>query len=262
MNSVMVNVIGPIGAITYNQKGLAGLGAAGGMQFLADDYRNPRPTLNATIFSQKLGFDILATVNALPTPFTGSFGLTQLVSTVAVRMYKGNTTGSYYTEQSPLNPDLSSLGQMLDGGWIYYGWVRRDASGSPVLNLQGTVIVDPTISVGMSGRMVDNPSEGLSANYYFDITPILWTRQDDFSSTIMFQPSTTDSIPVPVGHVNWGSEANAIYDNSTGNCNLANGSGDQYYDAYVAASGNGDFPVWSHNATDAVAQVWRQTQKQ
>jgi hypothetical protein len=67
-----------------------------------------------------------------------------------------------------------------------------------------------------------------------------WSRSFNATMYLMWQSSTANSIPVPIGSVTWSFSGSAT---KTGGTWTASGSGSA--SPFIAASDTGDFPIWT-----------------
>ncbi len=232
-DSAVTNVVQPQGNI------IAALGRAGLSTGTANYDKSPyigidnRGTYstdwfgNITVTGNTPGIDGLATItkSSLTAGVSGQFAVVQTITTRDSETYDGAYTVYTQSRQYTLKDGTLPDGPSLDGVFPY----------SAIGTAPGTSVRDPGVT------FEDSPASPLSGFPSLS-TPLSRSRSDSFTDTLMFDPG---GIWVPVGSLTWQWSASANYDTTTSTWVQAGAS--QRSTTYVPASGNGDFPVWSHN---------------
>jgi hypothetical protein len=232
-SSSQTNVVQPLGTMTTalgraglstgtaNYKGAPYIGIDNRATFTTDWFGNLVVTANTP------GIQGQATIkkSSLPAGVSGQFAVVQTITTRDSETYDGAYTVDTQSRQLTLGDGTLPNGPSLDGLFPY-----SDIGTAP-----GTSVRDPGFS------FEDIPASPLN-DFPWRSTPISRSRGDSFTDTLMFNPG---GIWVPVGSLTWQWSASANYDTTTSTWVQAGAS--QTSTPYVPASGNGDFPVWSHN---------------
>ncbi len=183
-----------------------------------------------TFTGNTLGIDGSATFfkSSLPAGVSGQFAVVQTMTTRDSETYDGAFTVDTQSRQYTLKDGTLPNGPSLDGVFPY----------SEIGTAPNTLKLDPVVFFN------DNPASPLSDFPNFS-TPLSRSRSDSFTDTLMFNPG---GIWVPVGSITWqwSASANYVYNTTTLTWVQA-GASQSPTPTYVQASGNGDFPVWSHN---------------
>ena len=165
---------------------------------------------------------------SLPSGVTGVYAMCQTVtSTSAFRADVYSSSSSYQSKTLPGGASASGI-QFLDTGFPVTGvQVSRTTYNGPVI-------------------FNDSPYEPLAKDYWAYSSTM--TRSDNFKTTLMFQPSGGIWIPVTQGTWNWGGSASYAYPGPwTGPTGATTTP-----PSMSPATGNGNFPTWTHNVTELV----------
>ncbi len=248
-DSVTVNVVKPTGSIDLNQGSATNptgsnpipgssppqyypaFGTAG-----VSTYTPPTPQrlqFDAnSVAGGPHGIDWVANVNPTATGIatvSGQFSINQTMTYQHTRVYSGVGGG---TQSDGLLNGGASPGVILD--LAYYA---------------GTTTVGGTAASPTTQASNDSPSSGLDPAAGNFSTPVSNSRSDNFTMTLMFQPS--GGIWVPVGTYQWSWSGGANWVPATANWKFAGGS--QSPGSYSPST---TFPTWSHTFTE-LANNWQ-----